>query len=60
MSNAMKGLVLMMYILSPANVIVGWLVRNLILKEIKAVLKIYKTIIKPYIEYCTLNKEIEE
>ena len=35
------------------NKIICWIVKNLVLKEPNAVLKIYKTLIWPYVEYST-------
>ena len=39
-------------IVSKANGMIGWMVSN-ISKEVKVVLKIYKTLKRPHIEYCT-------
>ena len=39
-------------IVSRANKMIAWMVRKFISREVN-VLKIYKTLIKPHIEYCT-------
>ena len=38
---------------SRANEVIGWIMRNFILKEVNVVLEIYKTLIRPHIEYYT-------
>ena len=39
--------------IAKANKMVAWITRNLILREKNVMLPIYKTIIRPHLEYCT-------
>ena len=39
--------------ISRLNGTIGWKIRNIISRETNVVLKMYKTLIRPYIEYCT-------
>ena len=42
-----------MFIVSKANKIIDWMDRNFISEKANVVLKIYKILIRPRIEYCT-------